>query len=373
MLTARNFVRYAFRCGNYEGEDVLAEVDDVDLAHLRPTKSSSQRKEIHKKIVWHDFTGKAVLLNMAFRPTTLSREYDLFVAYLPLMQDVTHLPAIRGWKTRCRTSILWIDEIWAADVPRLRPWLPALESFDHVVIGYMGTVEALSKALGRPCHFVPMAVDTIRFTPFLHPSKRSVDILSVGRRQGDMHQAFLDLAAKEDLFYVYDTFNASYMEVHDPRQHREMFASMARHSRYFVVAPAKTGVAEETRNQIEVGLRYYEASAAGAILIGQAPDCELFRTMFDWPDAVIELKPDGSDVADVLLCLASQPHRLSEISRRNAAHALLRHDWVYRWEKILEIAGLEPTPRLLARKKQLQRLAEVADADTAHAISSTTI
>ncbi len=365
MLTARNFLRYAFRCGNYEGEDVLLEIDDVDLVHLQTTGTSLARKEIHKKIVWHDFTRKAVSINMAFRPTNLSRDYDLFVAYLPLTQDLTHIPSIRGWKTRCKTSVCWIDEIWAADVPRLKPWLSALDSFDHVVIGYRGTVAPLSKAIGRRCHFVPIAVDTIRFTPLLRPPKRGVDILSIGRRRSEVHQACLELATKSDMFYVYDTFNASYMQVHDHRQHREMYANMAKHSRHFVVAPAKMGVPEETQHQIEVGLRYYEAAAAGAVMVGQAPDCESFRTMFDWPDAVIELKADGSDVADVLLNLASQPNRLSEISLRNTTQALLRHDWVYRWETILEIAGLEPSPKLLQRKKRLLELAAVAGGEGA--------
>ncbi len=367
MLTARNFVRYAFRCGNYEGEDVLLEIDDVDLVHLRATSSSPLRKNIHKRIVWNDFTGKAVLMNMAFGATKLSGNYELFIVYLPLMQDLTHVPAIRGWKTRCRTSICWIDEVWAADVPKLGPWLSALESFDHVVVGYRGTVDALSNAINRRCHAIPMGVDTIRFTPFLHPSNRVIDILSLGRRQSDLHQAFLDYAAKMDMFYVYDTFKASDAEVLDHRQHREMFANMARRSRYFVVAPAKEQVPEETQGQIEIGLRYYEASAAGAVMIGQTPECESFRTTFDWPDAVISLKPDGSDVADVLSGLASHPDRLAEIGRRNATQALLRHDWVYRWEKILEIAGLEPSPGLLQRKKQLQRLAKVTGLPTASA------
>ena len=95
-------------------------------------------------------------------------------------------------------------------------------------------------------------------------------------------------------------------------------------------------------------------------MIGQAPDCEPFRQLFDWKDAVIAVDPNNSDVADVLTELAGQPERLGEISRRNTAEALLRHDWSYRWKQILAIAGLEPMPQLELREKRLKELADVA-------------
>jgi hypothetical protein len=38
---------------------------------------------------------------------------------------------------------------------------------------------------------------------------------------------------------------------------------------------------------------------------------------------------------------------------------LLRHDWVYRWEAILETVGLEPMPQLSQRKMLLRDLSEL--------------
>jgi hypothetical protein len=127
-----------------------------------------------------------------------------------------------------------------------------------------------------------------------------------------------------------------------------------------MVAPGKMDVPEETRGQVEVGFRYYEGSAAGTVMIGQAPDCQPFREMFDWPDAVIPIRPDGSDVADTLSRLRAQPDRVEQISRRNAERALLRHDWVYRWAQILEIVGLKPASGMERRQKTLKELARHA-------------
>ncbi len=96
-------------------------------------------------------------------------------------------------------------------------------------------------------------------------------------------------------------------------------------------------------------------------MLGQAPNCESFNRMFDWPDSVIEIQPDGSDLDKVLSTLANQPKRLLEISLRNAKEAILRHDWVYRWKQILNIAGLKPTPELEIREKRLKQMAEQID------------
>ena len=40
-----------------------------------------------------------------------------------------------------------------------------------------------------------------------------------------------------------------------------------------------------------------------------------------------------------------------------AEGALLRHDWAYRWARILEIAGLNPSPCMEIRRKTLKALA----------------
>ena len=103
-------------------------------------------------------------------------------------------------------------------------------------------------------------------------------------------------------------------------------------------------------------------------MLGQAPRCEPFRQMFDWPDAVVEIATSGADLESTLQQLNADPDRLTEISRRNSVEALLRHDWIYRWKKVLEIAGVPPSAATLARE---QRLASIASAGTAFAPKAT--
>jgi len=358
ILTGRNYALNAFRCAFYEAQDVLCDVDDVDLICLQPKRAYAIRYPLQKHVIWRDFTGKAVSFNMVFDPVRLSGEYDLFIAYLPLTQDLIQLSGIRGWRDHCKRSICWIDEEYAANVDAYRNWYSALDPFDHIAVGLSGTAQDFGKAIRRTCHYVPGAVDAIRYSPHPDNPARVIDIYSIGRIWESVHEAFLDFAEKHKLFYVHDTFFASDTHVKDYRQHRQMHASMAKRSRYYFVAPAKMDVQTDRRAQIEMGFRYYEATAAGSILVGQAPDCEAFHTTLNWPDAVIPIREDGSDVPEVLSSLAADPKRLDEISCRNAAEALLRHDWVYRWKTIYEIAGLDATEGMKRREMQLKRMAE---------------
>jgi hypothetical protein len=290
--------------------------------------------------------------------TRLTRDYDLLVVMCQTYWDFLNVNAIEGWKDHVKTSVCWIDELWAASLPLYKHWLPSLKRFDHVVIGMHGTVAPLSDAIDRRCHYVPGGVDAIRFSPYPASPDRVIDVYSVGRKWDGAHRALLEQSARNEIFYIYDTLQTGESQAADHRQHRDLYANTAKRSRFFTVAPGKTDVPGETQGQVEVGFRYYEGAAAGTVMIGRAPDCQPFREMFNWPDAVIEISPDGSDAADVLSRLRSQPERLREISRRNAQNALRHHDWSCRWKRILEIAGLQPAAGMQAREKTLNDLAE---------------
>jgi hypothetical protein len=347
----------AFQCGHLEAQDVLAECANVDLIELEATPRFSTRLRWLRRLMYRDVSRRLAYVNPGLKPVRLTKDYDLLVIMCQGYWDFLNVNALENWKDRCKTSICYIDEVWAADVPLYKYWLPSLRRFDHVIVGFQGSVAAVSDMLERPCHYVPAGVDTLRFSPWPEPPERVVDVYSVGRKAEGLHRALLDLAAKQRIFYQYDTLQTGISEAPDHREHRDLYASIAKRSRYFLVAPGKANMLEETQGQIEPGFRYYEGSAAGAVMLGQAADCEAFRTMFDWPDAVIEVKPDGSDLAGVLAELAADPARVARAARRNSAEALLRHDWIYRWKRILEIAGLESGPGMAVRETALRNLA----------------
>jgi len=360
LPSARLFGRSAYQCGFLEAQDVLSECDDVELIRLEPQPGFASKLRWLRRLMYHDVSRRLAFMNPGLKPVRLTRDYDLLVVMCATYWDFLYVNALEGWRDHCRTSVCWIDELWAAELPGYRHWLPSLKRFDHVFVGLHGTVAPLSDVIERQVEYVPSAVDALRFSPYPTPPDRVIDIYSVGRRVDALHQALLRLASRDGLYYLYDTLHTGDSLTSDHREHREMYAGVAKRSRFFTVAPAKVDHPEETAGQVEVGLRYYEGLAAGTVVLGQLPTPPAIRELFDWPDAIVSVNPDGSDVADVLHGLAATPAHMERISRRNVAEALLRHDWVYRWRRVLELAGVRPSPRLQAREATLNALAASA-------------
>lgn len=357
MPTARHFSRRVFQCGMYEAQDVLAQTDAVDLIGFETKRGFATWQAWQRRLLYHDISRRLIGINPGLKPVRLTREYDLFVAVCPNYWDLLYVNAVEGWKDKCKTSVCWVDEMWPAEIPRFKYWLHWLRQFDYVFVGLHGSAAPLSQAIGKECRWLPGAVDCLRFTPHPEAPQRVVDVYSIGRRCNGIHTELLGAAAREQLFYIYDTFSGADAEAFEHRQHRDMLANMIKHSRFFMVAPPKIDTPEETQGQTGIGYRYYEGAAAGAVMIGQKPQCPEFADMFPWPEAVVPIQPDGSDVLQVISDLSAEPARVKAISQRNAAEALLRHDWAYRWNQMFRIIGLPISAGMTEREERLKELA----------------
>jgi hypothetical protein len=365
MPTWRDFRKNAYRCGLYEAQDVLVEIDDVDLIPIERTWGAWLDEYWLRTPLYHDIFGKLIFANPGLKKVRLSKDYDLFIAVCATFWDLPYINAIERWKDHCKISVCWLDELWVSEISDYKYWLPALRQFDYVFVGYKGTVSPLSHAANRTCFWLPGGVDALRFRPSSDPADRAVDVYSIGRRYDSIHHELLTAAERGDIFYVYESHvGGGLTEVYDYRQHRELFANIAKHSRYFVVATAKMDQPDYRQGQVEVGYRYYEGAAAGAVMIGDAPDCDAFKELIGWPEAIIQIQPDGSDTMAVLNELGSDRERLAAISRRNTREALRRHDWSYRWNEMFRIVGIDPSPRKAAREQRLKHFAGLfANAD----------
>lgn len=367
MPTWRNFTRNANQCSLYEAQDVLVEVDDVDLICLERDRDMGLegwfKEWLSVPRYYSHFLDPYVLRKLMFpnprlKRVQLNKNYDVFVAFCNAYWDLFHISAIERWRKHCKVSVCWIEEMWAAGIAENKYLHHLLSQFDYVFIGCKGSVSALSKAINRRCYWLPAGIDALRFSPFPNLPARVIDVYSIGRRYKGIHDEMIQAAERGELFYLHDTLaHSATTGVYDHRQHRDLFANIAKRSRYFVVAPPKMDFFNETRGQVEVGSRYLEGAAAGAVMIGEAPDCEAYREMFGWPGVVTQIQPDGSDVMDVLSDLDSEPERMTAISRRNTKETLLRHDWVYRWKEIFRVAGVEPSPGTAVREQRLKDIA----------------
>lgn len=343
--------RVLFRRAHYEFEDIISQIDSAEILAPR-ADLLNLRHTIAKQLAFH----APVFPNPGIPAIKIKAHYNLFLAICGFPADLLMVNSVSNWKDTCDLSICLIDELWAKEIRHYRHFLRILEKFDVVMLYYSRSVDALSRQVGRRCVFMPPGIDTLLFCPWPEPPGRVIDVYSIGRRSEATHQQLLKMARDGGFFYLHDSIAGDRaMNLID---HRVLLANIAKRSRYFMVNPGLIDRPDIRGDQIEIGNRYFEGSAAGSILLGEQPANAEFAKLFDWPDAVIHLPYDSRDIDSIIHELDQQPGRQETVRRNNVAQALMRHDWVYRWEAMLKIAGLEPMPQLLDRKERLRRLAE---------------
>jgi len=352
LFSQRNiFAKALFRASLFEFEDVIAQIDDVNLVapNIDPV---NRRNSLARRLSFH----APLTLNPGIGKIPIEGNYDLFLAICGAPGDLLMLNAVSDWRKNCGMSICLIDELWVTRMAEYRYFLRILKKFDVVMLYYRQSVEALAERIGRTCVFLPPAADTILFCPYPELPKRVVDVYSIGRRSEITHESLLRKCSEDGMFYLHDTVAGD--QALKLRQHRALFARLAKRSRYFIVNPGLIDRPDIRGNQMEIGNRYFEGAAAGVIMVGETPKNEEFEKLFNWPDSVVPLPYDSKDIGLVIDKLDGDPERQERIRRTNVLQALMRHDWVYRWERILETAGLKPRSKVFERKEALNCLAE---------------
>jgi len=354
LFSQRNIYKPdVWRAGSREFEAIIQEVDEVDVLAPGRGRWFEQRRNYAQR-VWK---YSHFILNPGIQRTRLNKYYDLMFVICEGPLEVLHVNAIKGWKDYCKTSICLLTEFYQKNIPIYKSSLEVLAKFDHVLFTTVG-IDAFRARLPGSVAYIPPGVDSVRFCPYPAAPKRSIDVLSIGRRSEETHRALLKMAHNNEIFYVYDTIKS--LVPIDIEDHRFLLANNAKRSQYFIVNPGKIDSPEETGGQNEFGPRFCEGASAGAIMIGERPKNKEFDRVFHWPDAVINVPFGAEDIGEVIRDLNKDPDRQTTIRRNNITQSLLSFDWAYRWESVLRLSGLQPKPKLLERKQLLESLAKQA-------------
>ncbi len=363
MRGLANLVAYSLP---YEFEDVVVDVAGADRVDVGGDKALELARRSYK-LAQLVTRSRRFAEAISVKPSTvhLDRDYELF---LPVFNDAYELFAlgcIPDWRKRCRIAACFVSEIWVQLLPGYL--LELLAEFDHVFLGVSHPVADVERIIGRPCSYLPLATDVLRFSPFPEPPPRSIDLCNIGRRSRATHEALLKLAADRQIFYYYDTVAASGIggkqrtfSVENASEHRLLLASLLQRSRYFFANRGRINEPELVRGHHEISGRFYEGAAAGTIMLGEPPETDEFRRQFDWPDAVIRFPFECPDAGRILAALDEDPQRLASIRRDNTHNAALRHDWLHRLRSVFETLGLQPTEAMHARELRLQAIAAQA-------------
>ena len=373
LLSQRRIADLAAYCLAYEFEDTFAAVagaQRIDVTDFPALEFSRRAYKLARLM-----SGSPGLARR-FAPSprakvVLERDFDLFFPVFSHVHELYSLAMIRNWRQRCRKAACFIDEVWPDMLPEYL--LELLSAFDHVFVGHRQPVKDVARITGRPCTYLPLAVDVPRFAPLSCDQPRPIEVCNLGRRSPVTHQALLDDAEWRNSFYYYDTVAASGADLKDrtfhvdsPHEHRRKLATLLKHSRYYLANRGYVNQPKFTGDCEVISARFYEGAAAGTVMIGEAPRTEEFKQQFDWPDAVIHVPFDSPDIGRILVDLNGDPERLRAVRRNNVREAALKHDWLHRIQVVFDTLGLEPTAKMQSRKKRLEQIAQQAMATSIH-------
>jgi hypothetical protein len=364
LLSQRRIADLVAFCLAYEFEDICAEVTDakrIDATDL-PALEFSRRAYKLARLASGSPKLARRLAPYPRSKVVLDRDYELFLPVFSHIFEIYALELIPNWRQRCRKAACFVTEVWSDLLPDYL--LELLSAFDHIFLGSRNSVGDVARITGRPCTYLPLAVDVPRFAPTSFDQSRPIDVCYIGRRSQVTHHALLEEAERQQSFYYYDTVAASGADmkqrtfrVDSPQEHRRMLATILKHSCYYIANRSYVNQPKFTAGRDEISARFYEGSAAGTVMIGEPPRTEEFKRQFDWPDAVINVPFDSPDIGRVLADLNGDPARLRTVRRNNVRQAALRHDWLHRIRVVFDALGLAPTEEMRARSRRLDQIA----------------
>jgi glycosyltransferase involved in cell wall biosynthesis len=137
--------------------------------------------------------------------------------------------------------------------------------------------------------WLPFGVDTDSFQPAA--SDKTIFAYWMGRRYQPLHQALLKYCTERALEYRVTSGG----EIASPTELGRLVAR----SRYFVVTPTNLDSPARSGRFSPLVMRYLEGIAAGTRLLGVVPQSGEFDELLP-RDAILEVAPDGSDLAERL-------------------------------------------------------------------------
>ncbi len=370
LISTYNAVRKPWNGVPFEFYDVISRIENATIvappaAGLDPAAASSPAGLL--RYAAQGLGGHARrAMGKGFAPqmaeAALDADYDLCLFMCQFSRELTNIEQVRNWRARSKFAVAFVLETWSSQFGKRRADLRILDQFDHVFVLNASSIPELTRHTSTPVSFLPTAADSLgAIAPTGVPAlpERAIDFFSMGRRRAEVHDLLMAKSRTEGAFYIHDIWTN--ILARDWAEARAGNADMVRRARYYIawdpvaVSPAKDEIIGRER---AISTRYFEGSAGGAILLGSRPDCPEFDELFDWPDAVLEIAPEGTDLHEVLADFEADPDRVRAARLANITHALRRHDWAFRWQTILETAGLAPSE---AHVKRVGKMAGLAD------------
>jgi hypothetical protein len=261
------------------------------------------------------------------------RGADPCLVIAPGPGDLDACTQVEGWSDRFGFVAAWvIDSFWAEWVPRRFRFT---RNIDHFFVTNPEDVDAWRRGTGVPTSVLAWGTDALKLGS--GSAARDIDLLRIGRQPGEWDDD-VGTAAAAARYGL--RFGGRPPMPPDPRQsHANLLRVLARARFVLAFSNAVDPQAYTHPTREYVTGRWMDALAAGAVVCGIPPECEVARRSF-WPGALLRLHSTDREAGLATVRAAVQAWT-PEIALRNYRGALQRLDWRWRLRELAGFMGIE--------------------------------
>lgn len=356
-----NATRFVYDSNAFETVAGFARLDVADvLAPGRPVSSLKRRLDGAARVVRR---GSGFAEGARIDMVEIDRPYDLFIYVATVLTDVPEIVRLKNWRTRSGKAACVLLKAWSSEIEKHRAVIRMLDEFDIVYTATLQSLDLLQSYLSTPVRFLTLAVPTLDLAPSRNQA-RPIDVYGMGRRPPKLQAELMQGMKDGRINYFYDTFNIQMPIVKDFESHCLLKASLLKQTKFlpsFGIQSFESLELSLAGSEDTIPLRCFEGAAAGAVMFGTPPTSRDFLEQFDWDDIIVQVPSMSCDFIDFLRSLESDTARMERIRARNVANCLRKHDFAYRYERILADLSIPPHRKLADYKAKLRQMADAID------------
>ena len=212
------------------------------------------------------------------------------VWYILMGPENYRLDLYNGWKSKSKLKILYLYDTLPGQYPLIKR-LFSNNTWDVLITSFNDSVADLEKITGRKWYCVEQAADRDLFQP-IPSNEKIIHFSSYGRRDAILHEVVKEFCSKKGLYYDYTTHDAKH-PVANPEELYKQYAWHLTHSLFTISLPVEFTSPQRARHLRPITCRWFEAAAAGTVLLGKKPGNTIFDQALN-ENIVVAIDPGSS-------------------------------------------------------------------------------
>jgi hypothetical protein len=259
--------------------------------------------------------------------------------YILMGPENYELDLFTGWELNAKHRIVYLFDTLEPQFI-LTKKLFSNNLFNIKITSFNDAELALEKLTGHKWQTIEQAVPATLFSS-VPLTEKLIHFSSYGRRLPEFHNALLEFCSLNNLYYDYTTHNGQNPAAPEEELYKQ-YAWHLNHSLFNVSWPVEITNPARAGKLNPITCRWFEAVAAGTIILGKKPNNTLFDNMLH-PDLVIEVDPNSNkeQLFRKLDEIVATKEQYYEQAKSIAEKILPKITWGNRVERILENLLLE--------------------------------